>query len=311
MKAVIIENYGSADEFKMVEQEAPRIKSNEVLIEVHAVSVNPFDWKLRAGHFKDVIHMTFPIVFGWDVSGVVKEAGKDVTEFQAGDEVFAKAALKKPGGFAEYMVIEERHLVKKPPSLSFEEAAGIPVAGIAAWQALFDYAELREGEKVLIHAGSGGVGSFAIQFAKHFGATVATTTSGKNIDYVKDLGADFVINYKEEDFADQGAVFDVVLDTLGGAAFEKSYDVLKEGGRLVTLVGEPDEELAKEKGITVTYVNSKANVEQLAIIGDLAAQGKVKIVISEVFPFSEEGVRKAHQLSESGHARGKIIVRVK
>lgn len=174
----------------------------------------------------------------------------------------------------EDIVMEDNLLVKKPRNLTFEDAAAIPLAGLTAWQMLSDYAKIKEGEKVLIHAGSGGVGHLAIQFAKHFGATVATTTSGGNTEFVKDLGADSVINYQKEDFADQVAAYDVVLDTLGGAELEKSYHVLNQGGRLITIAGQPNDELAKEKDITVTFVNSAINVEQLATIGNLVSEGK-------------------------------------
>lgn len=311
MKSVVVEAYGSVDEFKMTERQVPKVKGNEVLVEVHAVSVNPIDWKIRAGYLKEMMAFSFPIVFGWDVSGVVKEVGEQVNGFQSGDKVFAKADMTKPGGFAECIVVEDNLLVKNPQHVTFEEAAAIPLAGLTAWQMLSDHAKVNEGEKVLIHAGSGGVGSFAIQFAKYIGATVATTTSRKNTDFVKDLGADIVINYEEEDFAEQVAAYDVVLDTLGGDVLEKSYDILKQGGRLITIAGQPNEELAQERNIIATYINSSVNVEQLARVGGLVSEGTIKVAIAQVFPFREEGVREAHQLSETGHARGKIIVKVK
>lgn len=311
MKSIVIEDYGDVNELKLVEGPTPRAKGNEVLVEVHAVSVNPFEWKVRAGYFKDFMPFTFPIVLGSDVSGVVKEVGEQVTDFQVGDEVFASADLFKPGSYADFILIEDRLLARKPHNVSFEEAAAIPVAGLTPWQSLADHAKLKEGETVLIHGGAGGVGIFAIQFAKHFGATVATTTSGKNVEFVRGLGADIVINYEEQHFGDQLAKFDVVLDTIGGDVLAKSYDVLKPGGRLVTIAGQSDEELAREKGITASMVMMATNVEQLATIANLVSEGKVKVVISERFPFTEEGVRKAHLLSQTGHVKGKIILKMK
>src|SRR5699024_10512026 len=255
--------------------------------------------------------MSFPIIFGWDISGTVKEVGDLVTDFKAGDAVVGKAELKKPGGFAEYIVMENKLLVNKPENISFEDAAAVPLTSMTAWQMLKDKAEIKAGEKVLIHAGSGGVGSFGIQLAKYFGADVTTTTSGKNIDLVKDSGADTVIKYKEEDCYEHKSKFDVVLDTLGGEIQEKSYDVLKPGGRLVSIAGKPDKEAAEKKGVTAMYLNSSTKVDRLEKIMELVSKGKVKPAVGKIFPFSVEGVQEAHKLSESGHARGKIIVKIK
>lgn len=311
MKTIITEAYGGVEEFKEAELETPEAKGNDVLVEVHSTAVNPMDVKVRAGEFKDMIPMSFPIIFGSDISGTVKAVGEQVEDFEPGDEIFAKAKLKAPGGFAEYTLIEDKLLIRKPDNVSFEDAAAVPLASQTAWQMLKDNADIKEGERVLIHAGSGGVGSFAIQLAKYFGADVATTTSGRNVDLVNDLGADTVINYKEEDFSERKAEFDVVLDTLGGEILEKSYDVLKQGGRLVSVAGQPDEKLAEEKGITVKYQNTKTNVEQLEKIMELVSEGTVKPAVGKTFPFTVEGVQEAHKLSESGHARGKIVVNVK
>lgn len=259
MKTIITEAYGGLEEFKMAELEKPEVAGNEVLVEVHAVAVNRMDVKVRAGDFKKVIPLSFPIVFGWDISGAVTDVGELVEDFEAGDEVVGKAELKKRGGFSEYIVMEDKLLVNKPGNVTFEDAAAVPLKSLTAWQMLKDKAEIEAGEKVFIHAGSGGVGSFAIQLAKHFGAEVTTTTSGKNVDFVKDLGADTVINYKEEDFSERKSEFDVVLDTLGGEIQEKSYDVLKQAGRLVSIAGKPDREVAEEKGITAMHLNFHEN----------------------------------------------------
>lgn len=294
-----------------MEQQASKVTGNDVLIEVHAVAVNAIDWRIRSGQLQEMIPFSFPIVFGWDVSGIVKEVGEHVKDFQVGDEIVARADMNKPGGFSEYIVIEEQRLVKKPENITFENAAALPLTSLAAWQMLVDHAKVKEGEKVLIQAGSGGVGSFAIQFAKHFGADVTTTTSSDNFDLVKDLGADTVIDFQEEDFAERDTKYDIVLDTLGGDALDKSYGILKSGGRLVTIAGEPNEALAKENDVTVTYLNTEDNAEQLAAIIQLLSEEKIKVAIAEVFPFNESGIRDAHRLSESGYASGKVVVKVK
>lgn len=292
MKAIITEAYGGVEEFKMTALERPVAEGNEVLVEVHAPAVNRMDVNVRAGDFKNVIPMSFPIIFGWDISGTVKEVGDLVTDFKAGDAVVGKAELKKPGGFAEYIVMENKLLVHKPENVSFEDAAAVPQTSMTAWQMLKDKADIKEGKKVLIHAGSDGVGSFAIQLAKYFGAEVATTTSGKNADFVKDLGADTVINYKEEDFSERKSAFDVVLDTLGGEIQEKSYDVLKPGTRLVSIAGKPDKEAAEEKGVTAMSLNSRTKIEQLEKIIELVSEGKVNPAVGSTFPFTVEGVQQ-------------------
>ena len=312
MKSVILESYGDVDAFKKVEEQMPEPKENEVLLEVAATSLNAIDWKIRAGKLKDMLDLKLPIIMGWDVSGVVKKAGDKVSTFKPGDEVYGRAKLFKPGGFTEYMVIEENLLIAKPENLSFEEAAAIPLTGTTAWTSLSDEANLKKGEQVLIHGGSGGIGSFAVQFAKYFGATVAATASGKNEDYVRSLGADLFIDYKKEDFSNRVDAFDVVLDTQGGEVQENSFKVLKHSGRLVSLISEPDEDQAKSKNIAATYLNnSKPSLEQMKKIGKLMSEGVIKPPHIEVFPFTLEGVRNAHQAGESGRTKGKLVVKVR
>ena len=310
MKAMIIEAYGSADLFKTAELPVPVLRENEVLLEVRAVSINPFDCKIRAGLAKDYLPYTFPIILGWDVSGVVKAIGVQTSAFQIGDEVFARVGIKKPGGLAEYCAVEEHLLVKKPENLSFEQAAAIPLAAMTAWQMLVDKAGIRKGELVLIQGGAGGVGSFAVQLAGHFGAAVTATASGKNVELVRSLGADRVIDYQKEDFTECGSKFDVILDTVGGHVLTRSYDLLKPGGRLVSIAGRIDNEIAVEKKITALYFSSTTKVEQLREIGTMVSEGSVKTLIAAIFPFTAKGVRNAHLLSESGHAGGKIVVKV-
>lgn len=222
-----------------------------------------------------------------------------------------KQKCLKWGGLAEYIAIDEQLLIKKPENLTFEEAAALPVASLTAWQSLVDHAQLKEGETVLILGGAGGVGGFAIQFAKLLGAKVVTTTSTKNVDLVRELGADTTINYNEQSIVDHLSNIDVVFDTVGGDALKNSYNVLKTGGKLVTITGHVDENLAKEKGITASVVMSKTNIEQLDKIAKHVSDGEVKVVTAAQFPFTEEGVRDAYRLSETGRASGKIIIKVK
>ncbi|HSP22389.1 MAG TPA: NADP-dependent oxidoreductase [Planococcus sp. (in: firmicutes)] len=311
MKAIIIEAYGDIEQFKEADLPEPEISGQEVLVEVHAVAVNPIDWKIRAGYMQDYLPFDMPIVFGWDVSGVVKKVGAQVTDFGTGDEVLARADLKKPGAFAELIAIDEAQLVKKPENVPFEEAAAIPLAGMTAWQMLFEKAKLITGETVLIHGGAGGIGIFAIQLAKRAGANVITTGSGRNRDFLIALGADKFIDYQKEDFQTVVDRADAVLDLIGGDVLERSYGVLKRGGRLVSIAGHPDPDLAEQMGIKTSYLNSKIKIEQLEELIGLVSNGQLKVVLADVLPFTLDGVRQAHALSETGHTRGKIIVKVK
>lgn len=310
MKAIIIEAYGDIGQFKEAELPEPEISANEVLVEVRAVGVNPIDWKIRAGYLQDYLPFDLPIVFGWDVSGVVKRVGALVTDFSAGDEVLARADLKKPGAFADLIAIEEAQLVKKPENMTFEEAAAIPLAGMTAWQMLYDKVNLKAGETVLIHGGAGGIGVFAVQLAKRSGAEVITTGSGRNKEFLAALGADQFIDYRQEDFQNAVAGVDAVVDLIGGDVLERSYNVLKRGGRLVSVAGRPDQERAKKMGITVSYLNSKIKIDQLEELVELVSTGELKVVLADVLPFTLDGVRQAHVLSENGHAPGKIIVKM-
>jgi NADPH:quinone reductase-like Zn-dependent oxidoreductase len=309
MKAVVIEQYGGKEKLKEMEVPDPKIKDDQVLIEMKATSINPIDWKLREGYLKEMLPFEFPIILGWDAAGIIKETGKNVQQFQKGDRVFARPETTRFGTYAELTAVDENLLAKIPDNLSYEEAASIPLAGLTAWQALFDTAHLQQGEKVLIHAGAGGVGSLAIQFAKYAGAYIATTASEKNINFLKGLGADEVINYHTTQFEDVLSDYDVVFDTMGGAIQSKSFQVLKKGGRLVSIVEEPNAEEAKKYSIKAESIWLKPNGHQLGQIARLMETGKVRATIGETLPFSEKGVKDAHALSESHHAKGKIVIR--
>ncbi|SDM17210.1 NADP-dependent oxidoreductase [Sediminibacillus halophilus] len=311
MKAVVIDQYGSADQLHEIEMEKPALEAGQVLVEMHATSVNPIDWKLREGYLKEMLPFEFPIILGWDAAGIVKEVGSDVSGFQPGDRVFARPATTRNGTYAEYTAIDKELLAKIPENISFEEAAAVPLAGLTAWQCLVDFAGIKQGDKVLVHAGSGGVGSFAIQIAKSFGAYVASTASGKNEDFLKQLGVDRFINYQEEDFAEVLDEYDVVVDTLGGDIQKKSFEILKEGGTLVSIVGEPDKELANKKQIKSGSLWLNPNGDQLAELGKLMESGKLHATVGQTFPLTTEGVRAAHKLSETHHARGKIVIKIR
>ncbi len=312
MKAIIIDAYGDVNQLKEVEMPLPVPGKSEVLVEIHAVSINPVDYKIRSGLMQEKIKYDFPLIPGLDVSGVVKQLGEEVKEYKVGDAVLAKTNLLDNGAYAEFVAIDEGLLALKPDNLNFAAAAALPLAGITAWQALVDFAKLKKGETILIHGGSGGVGSLAVQFAKALGAKVSTTASEKNIDFVRELGADQVIPYDKEDFvAVLGKQVDVVFDTIGGDVLARSYEVINKGGRLVTIWGGADPILEKKHGVSAMSFVTIEGGSHLKEIVDLAKDGKVKPVISSTFPLTEKGLREAHTLSEQGHPRGKIIIQVK
>lgn len=302
MKTIAIEEFGSAEQLKELELPKPSIKENQVLIEVHAFSINPRDWKRRSGKLGGKL----PMVLGGDVAGIIKEVGADVTTLKPGDRVFANTSRT----YAEFTRARAEVTVKIPDNLSFEEAASIPLTGQTAWEALVEKGQLKEGQRVLIHAGAGGVGSLAIQIAKHFNAYVATTASEKNHQFSLSLGVDRFIDYKKEDFEQVLNDFDLVLDPIGGKTQEKSFSVLKKGGRLISLVQEPNQEKAAQLGLIGIYFSMSPTGERLQKLADLLASGAIKPVVSQTYAFSAEDLRKAHEQIETGHTRGKIVVKV-
>ena len=243
MKAAYINRYGNINDVQLDEQSKPVLTENDVLIKVHAASINPLDLRVLEGEFKAILPVQFPFILGNDFAGTVVQVGANVTQFKIGDEVYAKTDSN--GAFSEYTVVQQSSLALKPQNISMELAASLPLVSLTAWQALVEIAKVQAGQKVLIHAGSGGVGSIAIQLAKYLGATVATTTSGKNLHWVKALGADIIIDYKTTDFEQELKDYDVVLDTQGGKTLEKSLNVLKRGGRIISISGPPDREFAE------------------------------------------------------------------
>ncbi|HEY9100630.1 NADP-dependent oxidoreductase [Chitinimonas sp.] len=311
----------------------PEPGPHEVLVQVHATSVNMLDSKIRDGEFKMLLPYRLPLILGNDVAGVVMRVGVNVRGFKPGDEVYARPDKSKIGTFAELIAVNEADLAIKPKTLSMEEAASIPLVGLTAWQVLVERANLQKGQKVLIHAGSGGVGTFAIQLAKHLGAKVAVTTSTKNQALVRALGADVVIDYTKEDFSTVLRDYDVVLNSLGAEVLEKSVQVLKPGGRLISISGPPDPDFARELGLpwllglvmrmlsyrirkkakshgaSYSFVFMRAEGTQLREISHLIDTGAIRPVIDNVLPF--ESTNEAITYVESGRAKGKVVIKLR
>src|SRR5712672_1511776 len=264
MRAIRIHQYGGPEVLAQVEMQRPTPGHDEVLIKVHAAAVNPIDWKMRAGYVKEVFPLTFPSTLGWDVSGTVEEAGDKVTQFKRGDEVYA---LVNGGGYAEYVAAKATVVAKKPRTLDHVHAAAVPVAGVTAWQALFEVAQLRAGQKVLIHGAAGDVGNFAVQFAKERGAYVIGTASSRNHAFLHELGANMVVDYQQTRFEDVVRDADVVLDTIGGDTQERSFKALKKGGILVSIVQPPSQELAAKYGVRALFYGGHPSSSDLAEIG--------------------------------------------
>jgi len=306
MKAIRIHQYGGPEVLAQVEMQRPAPGANEVLIKVKAAAVNPVDWKIRAGNLKDFLPLTLPATLGSDVSGTVEEVGPGAARFKRGDEVYASLGLEG-GGYAEYAVAKETIVAEKPGTLDHVQAASVPVAGLTAWQTLFEVAQLRAGQKVLIHAAAGGVGNFAVQFAKAKGAYVIGTASSKNQAFLGELGVDKAVDYQKTRFEDVVHDADVVLDTIGGDTQERSFKVLKKGGILVSIVQPPSQELATKYGVRAVFYGGHPSSSNLTEIARLIDAGKVKTVVETVLPLAE--ARRAHELSQSGHARGKIVLK--
>ncbi len=308
MKAVRIHEYGSAGVLKYEDAPKPDFAPNEVLVRVVAASINPVDWKVREGYLQQMIPYPLPLILGWDVAGVVEAVGAAVTRFKAGDAVYSRPDLKRNGTYAEYVAIREDEIAFKPKTVSFVEAAALPLAGITAWEALFTASQLKAGQTVLIHAASGGVGSLAVQLAKIQGAKVIATTSGKNRALVEALGADQVIDYQIQRFAEVVSNVDVVFDTVGGEVQEASWSVLKPGGVLVSIISPPSAEKAQSLGVKNAFVFIDPNAKILAEMAKLVDAGKLRPIVGSEFALRD--IAKAHALSQTGHAVGKIVLYV-
>jgi len=333
MKAFIIDKYGKADVVRLADMPEPTLKDDDVLVEIHAASINPLDLKIRDGEFKLLLPYKMPLIMGNDCSGVVVRVGARVKRFKAGDEVYARPHQDRIGTFAERIAIKEDDVALKPKTLSMEDAASIPLVGLTAWQALVEKGKLKKGQKVLIHAGSGGVGTFAIQLAKHLGATVATTASAANADMLKQLGADIVIDYKTDDFSTALQNFDLVLDTQGGDTLKKSLKVLKPGGKVIGIAGPPDPDFAdasgapwffklifsllsygvrssaKRRDVSYSFLFMQANGTQLGKIAALIDAGTIRPIVDRIVPFAE--TKQALDYVETGRAKGKVVIKMR
>ncbi|MGJ7486959.1 NADP-dependent oxidoreductase [Variovorax sp. LT2P21] len=332
MKAFIIDRYGSKEAGRIGEIPEPEVRDDDVLVRIHAASINPLDTKIKSGEFKLILPYRLPLILGNDMAGTVVRVGARVRSFKPGDEVYARPDDDRIGTFAEFIAVKESSLAPKPRNLSMVEAAALPLVALTAWQTLVETAQLKPGQKVLIHAGSGGVGTIAIQLAKHLGAFVATTTSTANIAWVKALGADVVINYKQHDFATVLRDYDVVLNSLGNDALKKSLQVLKPGGHLISISGPPTPAFAAARGLAwplqqvlrllsfgirkkarknggeYTFVFMRADGAQLREITSLIEAGAIRPVVDKVFPF--EDTHQALAYADSGRAKGKVVVQM-
>jgi len=303
MKAIRIHEFGGPEVLSYEDVPMPLPGPEEIGIRVVAAGVNPVDWKMRRG----LIRLPLPMTMGQDVSGVVDTLGQGASGFRPGDRVFAKVSLPH-GSYAEYTAVKASQSALMPKSIGFVESAAIPTAGLTAWQSLFDIAGLSSGQSVLIHGAAGGVGSFAVQFAKWKGARVIGTASSRNAQFLKDLGADQVIDYRNQRFEDVVHDLDVVLDTIGRDTFERSWSVLKPGGFLVTTVAEVPDGAAEARGVRAKRIASWADGGELARIADLIDERKVRPMVTTVLPLAQ--ARRAHEMSESLHTQGKIVLRV-
>ncbi|WP_244088137.1 NADP-dependent oxidoreductase [Companilactobacillus sp. RD055328] len=312
MQAVVINHYGDESTLEMATLPIPEITDSQVLVEVKATSINPIDWKLREGHLQQMFDWEFPIVLGWDVAGIIKEVGSKVTDWKIGDEVFARPDTTRNGTYAQFTAVDTSLLAHKPNNISFEEAAAVPLASETAYQALFTHGHLQPNETVLIQAGSGGVGTYAIQLAKAHGAHVITTTSQSHFELVTDLGADEIVDYRNEKITDKLKNIDLVIDTLGGANQEEAFSVLNpKTGRQISIVGESKntQDIIKDTNLQFTGIWLQPNGDNLQEIANLMSEDKVKSIIDSVFPFSKDGIVKAHQLSATNHSTGKVIIK--
>ncbi|MDD1717872.1 MAG: NADP-dependent oxidoreductase [Methanoregulaceae archaeon] len=307
MNAVRIHEYGNSGVLRYEDAPMPEIGPDEVLVKVHACGVNPVDWKIREGYMALMAHHRMPLILGWDVAGTVEKTGSLVKRFKRGDAVFCRPDTLRNGGYAEYVAVKTIEMALAPKTLPLEQAAGIPLASQTAWTALFEVGGLLPGQSVLIHGASGGVGTFAVQLAKAAGAHVIGTTSGKNFNMVKSLGADEIIDYTKEDFSKSVKELDMVLDTIGGDTQARSWGVLRKGGVLVSTVG-ADEQAAAAHGVFGRSFVLQANGARLQEIAGLVDAGVLTVVVEKIFPLTD--AKAAQDLSQSGHANGKIILKV-
>ncbi len=309
MQAVRFYAYGGPETLVTEEVPRPRPAKDEVLVRVHAAGVNPVDWKVREGYLKEMLQHQLPLIPGWDVSGVIEEIGDEVRGFHVGDEVYSRPDIMRDGAYAEYLVIRASEVALKPRSVDHVRAAAVPLAALTAWQSLIQVAQVGPGQRVLIHAAAGGVGGFAVQLAKWRGAYVIGTASAANHDYIKSLGADEAVDYRARPFEEVVSEVDVVFDTLGGEAQERSWQVLKKGGILVSILLPPPDEKAQAHGVRKGFVFVQPDPEGLKQLAGLIDAGKLRTCVEKVLPLQQ--ARQAQELSQTGHVRGKIVLKVR
>ena len=333
MKAFIINKYSKKEILQLADVPVPEVRDNDVLVEVYAAGINLLDSKIKTGEFKLILPYKLPLILGHDVAGIITQVGKNVKRFKVGDAIYARPADHRIGTFAEFIAIDERDVALKPKNLSMEEAASIPLVALTAWQVLVENAKVKQGQKVFIQAGSGGVGTISIQLAKYLGATVATTASPKSFDFLDKLGADLTIDYKNSDFENRLSNYDVVLNSQDKKTLEKSLRILKPGGKLISISGPPTPAFAKEieapwlvriilallsagirkkakaKNVDYSFLFMKANGEQLSKISKLIESGAIKPVLDKVFSF--EKTNEALNYVESGRTKGKVVLKMK
>jgi NADPH:quinone reductase-like Zn-dependent oxidoreductase len=308
MKAARIHAYGASSEIRIEDAPLPTLNDDDVLIRVVATAVNPVDWKIRKGYLKSFIPYEMPLTMGWDVSGIVEQIGPSVTRFKPGDAVYSRPDIARNGTYAEYVAVRETEVAAKPATISHVEAASLPLVSITAWEALFTTANLSAGQRVLIHAGAGGVGSIAVQLARAKGAHVTATASAPKAALVRSLGADEVIDYKSQDFSSVAKAMDVVFDTVGGDVQDKSWGVLKPGGMLVSITDRPSEDRAKAEGKRAGFVFIDPNAAILTKLAGMVDLGQVRPLIAAEYGL--DAVAKAQDHSETGRATGKIVIYV-
>lgn len=310
MKAAQINEYGDYTKIRLNELEKPQISDDQVLVEIHGSSINPFDTAIRSGYMKDNIPLSLPVTLGGDIAGVVVEIGSSVTNLAVGDKVYGQANVVagNSGAFAEYAATSAEQISIAPNNLDFIEAASLPLAGVSAWQGLVQHIGLKSGQKIFIHGGSGGIGTIAIQIAKNIGAYVATTATGDDLEYVKELGADQVIDYKSQDFTEILSEFDAVFDTVGGDDFSKSLEILKKGASAVSMIAPPDDEKAKNLEISAMMQMTQVNKKSLDALRELVESGIVTPHIDKVFKLDE--ISEAFEAKENGSIKGKVAIAV-
>jgi NADPH:quinone reductase-like Zn-dependent oxidoreductase len=308
MKAIVVREYGGPEVLKYEDAPRPLPKEDQILVRVIAAGVNPVDASIRSGKYAKFLGTTLPLIPGGDIAGTVEKTGAKVTKFKEGDPICAYISLKNNGGYAEFALAMEKEAAPKPKSLSYEEAAAVPIVALTAWQALIDVAKLSAGQTVLIHGGSGGVGSFAIQIAKARGAKVIATASTANQDLLKQLGADTAIDYTKTKFEGVAKDVDIVLDSVGGDTLARSYGVVRKGGFIATLVAEPDPAELKKHEIRGTGISVNPDGNELEEIGRLIDGKKIKVIVSQIFPLRDAA--KAQEQIATHHTRGKIVLKV-